>query len=116
MTDPNATISEQGVSIWLDDLSRDRILSGNLEELIETRSIVGVTTNPTIFNNAISKGSTYADFLHQGNKLEVPVSEAIRFLTSADVRRARLDHDRGGERHPEVAGTHLDLHRTGNHR
>ncbi len=88
MTDPNATISQQGVSIWLDDLSRDRILTGNLEDLIETRSIVGVTTNPTIFNNAISKGSTYADLLHQGNQLEVPVSEAIRFLTSADVRRA----------------------------
>ncbi|MCB0936962.1 MAG: transaldolase, partial [Mycobacterium sp.] len=47
---PNlAALSAAGVSVWLDDLSRDRLQSGNLKELIDTRSVVGVTTNPSIF-------------------------------------------------------------------
>ena len=49
MTDPLADLSAAGVSLWLDDLSRQRLQSGNLAELIETKHIVGVTTNPSIF-------------------------------------------------------------------
>ena len=49
MSTPTADLAAAGVSIWLDDLSRTRISSGNLAELIETRNVVGVTTNPTIF-------------------------------------------------------------------
>lgn len=45
--------------MWLDDLSRDRLRSGNLQELIDTKSVVGVTTNPSIFQKALSEGHTY---------------------------------------------------------
>jgi hypothetical protein len=56
--EPNlAALSAAGVSVWLDDLSRDRLQSGNLSELIDTRSVVGVTTNPSIFQAALAKGT-----------------------------------------------------------
>ena len=58
-TSPTAELSALGVSIWLDDLSRDRIKSGSLEALISDRNVVGVTTNPTIFASALAKGETY---------------------------------------------------------
>ena len=54
-------LSDAGVSIWLDDLSRERIETGNLAELIKDKSVVGVTTNPTIFAGAISDGERYDD-------------------------------------------------------
>ena len=57
---PNlAALSAAGVSVWLDDLSRERLQTGNLQNLIDTRSIVGVTTNPSIFQAALSKGTAY---------------------------------------------------------
>ena len=57
---PNlAALSAAGVSIWLDDLSRDRLQTGNLQELIDTKCVVGVTTNPSIFQAALSKGHAY---------------------------------------------------------
>ncbi|MGP2478150.1 transaldolase family protein, partial [Listeria monocytogenes] len=56
MSTPTEQLSAAGVSIWLDDLSRQRIQSGNLAELIEKRNVSGVTTNPTIFAGALSKG------------------------------------------------------------
>ena len=57
---PNlAALSAAGVSVWLDDLSRERLQSGNLQELIDTKSVVGVTTNPSIFQAALSKGTAY---------------------------------------------------------
>jgi len=57
---PNlAALSAAGVSVWLDDLSRDRLQTGNLQELIDTKCVVGVTTNPTIFQGALSKGHSY---------------------------------------------------------
>ena len=56
MTDALKRLSEEGVAIWLDDLSRKRITSGNLAELIDQQHVVGVTTNPTIFQKAISSG------------------------------------------------------------
>src|SRR5699024_12037323 len=52
-------LSDAGVSIWLDDLSRERMDSGNLQELVDTRNVVGVTTNPSIFQSAISGRSEY---------------------------------------------------------
>ena len=54
-------LSDAGVSIWLDDLSRERIETGNLADLIKDKSVVGVTTNPTIFAGAISDGERYDD-------------------------------------------------------
>ena len=58
---PLAELSLAGVSIWLDDLSRQRITSGGLQNLIDTKNVVGVTTNPTIFAGALSKGEAYAE-------------------------------------------------------
>ena len=56
MTDALKRLSDEGVAIWLDDLSRKRITSGNLAELIDQQHVVGVTTNPSIFQKAISVG------------------------------------------------------------
>ena len=62
MTNDNLqALSDAGVSIWLDDLSRDRLDSGNLAELVKVRNVVGVTTNPSIFQAAMSKGNAYDD-------------------------------------------------------
>src|SRR6478752_3249000 len=58
---PTAALSAAGVSIWLDDLSRERIATGGLQKLIAEKNVVGVTTNPTIFAAALSKGEAYAD-------------------------------------------------------
>jgi transaldolase len=60
MSSPLHDLDKAGVSIWLDDLSRDRIQSGSLAELIRSRAVSGVTTNPTIFAGAFSKGDAYA--------------------------------------------------------
>ena len=56
MSDPLADLSNAGVSIWLDDISRERLQSGNLQELVDTKHVVGVTSNPTIFQKALDKG------------------------------------------------------------
>jgi transaldolase len=86
---PNvAALAAQGVSVWLDDLSRDRIQSGNLAELIATRSIVGVTTNPTIFQGALSKGHAYDEQIRQLAARGADVEQAIRTITTDDVRAA----------------------------
>ena len=59
-----AELSGAGVAVWLDDLSRDRIRTGNLKQLADEFSVVGVTTNPTIFATAISGSESYDDQLH----------------------------------------------------
>ncbi|WP_416210340.1 transaldolase family protein, partial [Frankia sp. Cr1] len=76
------------MAIWLDDLSRSRITSGNLAHLIRERHVVGVTTNPTIFQKAISAGDGYLDQLRDLATRGVAVDEAIRMITTADVRAA----------------------------
>ncbi len=88
MTSPLAQLDANGVSIWLDDLSRSRIESGNLASLIETRSVSGVTTNPTIFAQALGKGDGYgpqvAELAAQGKS----ATEAIFEITTVDVANA----------------------------
>ena len=59
MSERLKALADAGVSIWLDDLSRDRITSGNLADLVSNYSVAGVTTNPTIFATALSKGHGY---------------------------------------------------------
>ncbi|AJP04817.1 transaldolase [Streptomyces cyaneogriseus subsp. noncyanogenus] len=81
-------LSDQGVSIWLDDLSRKRIDSGNLAGLIETKHVVGVTTNPSIFQAAIGSGEGYEEQLADLAVRGVTVDEAVRMMTTADVRAA----------------------------
>ncbi|MDP5182451.1 transaldolase [Blastococcus sp. BMG 814] len=83
-----AELSSAGVAVWLDDLSRDRIRSGNLQSLVDEHSIVGVTTNPTIFAAAISGSDSYDDQLHALAVRKVSVEEALRTVTAADVRDA----------------------------
>jgi transaldolase len=87
MTDNNplAQLSAAGVSIWLDDLSRQRIVSGGLKDLIETRHVVGVTTNPTIFASALAKGSDYDEQVAQLAKAGKTVGEAVVEITTGDV-------------------------------
>ncbi|MFC9908306.1 transaldolase [Streptomyces sp. NPDC059862] len=88
MTDALKRLSDEGVAIWLDDLSRKRITSGNLAELIDQQHVVGVTTNPTIFQKAISSGDGYEQQLEDLAARKVTVDEAVRMITTADVRDA----------------------------
>ncbi|MBC3987111.1 transaldolase [Streptomyces sp. AC536] len=88
MTDALKRLSDAGVAIWLDDLSRKRITSGNLAELIDQQHVVGVTTNPSIFQKAISQGDGYEQQLADLAVRGVTVEEAVRMITTADVRDA----------------------------
>ncbi|MFI8067483.1 transaldolase [Streptomyces sp. NPDC086033] len=81
-------LSDEGVSIWLDDLSRKRIESGNLAGLVATKHVVGVTTNPSIFQAAIGSGEGYEEQLTDLATRGVTVDEAVRMMTTADVRAA----------------------------
>ena len=83
-----AELSEAGVAVWLDDLSRDRIRSGGLQSLVDDYSVVGVTTNPTIFAAAISASDAYDDQVHAMAVRKISVGEALRTITAADVRDA----------------------------
>ncbi|TXI39078.1 MAG: transaldolase [Mycobacterium sp.] len=86
---PNlAALSAEGVSVWLDDLSRDRLRSGNLQELIDTCSVVGVTTNPSIFQAAMSTGTAYAAQIAELAERGADVDATIRTMTTDDVRQA----------------------------
>jgi transaldolase len=86
---PNlAALSAAGVSVWLDDLSRDRLQTGNLQELIDTKCVVGVTTNPSIFQAALSKGHAYDDQVKELAERGADVDATIRTVTTDDVRNA----------------------------
>ncbi|MFD0062196.1 transaldolase [Streptomyces sp. NPDC056690] len=85
---PLKSLAGEGVSIWLDDLSRKRIESGNLADLIENSHVVGVTTNPSIFQAAIGSGEGYEEQLADLATRGVTVDEAVRMMTTADVRAA----------------------------
>ncbi|MBE8516552.1 transaldolase [Amycolatopsis sp. H6(2020)] len=87
-TDKLAQLSEAGVSIWLDDLSRERLNTGNLADLVRDKHVVGVTTNPTIFANAMSKGDAYDERTRELAAQGADVEATIRDLTTTDVRNA----------------------------
>ncbi|MFT4212817.1 MAG: transaldolase [Microbacterium sp.] len=90
MSTPTEQLSAAGVSIWLDDLSRSRITSGNLADLIASRDVVGVTTNPTIFQGAIGNkdDDSYAARLAELAQQGADVDAAIFALTTEDVQAA----------------------------
>jgi transaldolase len=88
MTSPLAQVAANGVSIWLDDLSRTRISSGALAALIESRSVVGVTTNPTIFAQSIGKGEGYEAQVSELAQAGATAAEAIFEITTKDVSDA----------------------------
>jgi transaldolase len=81
-------LAETGVAVWLDDLSRARIQSGELARMVETGGVVGITTNPTIFAKAIGSGAGYEDQVHDLALRGTAVSETVRLLTAWDVRAA----------------------------
>jgi transaldolase len=86
-TNPNlARLSAEGVSVWLDDLSRELQESGDLQKLIDTRGVVGVTTNPTIFANALSKGDRYEDQVRALAARGADLETALFEITTDDVR------------------------------
>ncbi|MEP6851663.1 MAG: transaldolase [bacterium] len=88
MSDPLADLSAQGVSIWLDDISRERLRSGTLQELIDTKHVVGVTSNPTIFQKAMEKGDAYDEQFKDLAVRGVSLEESVRLLTTFDIRWA----------------------------
>ncbi len=88
MTEPLAALAEAGVAIWLDDLSRERIESGNLADMVKDYGVVGVTTNPTIFAGALSDGESYADQVGRLRAAGATLDEAVFELTTTDVRDA----------------------------
>jgi len=83
-----AALSAAGVAVWLDDLSRERLRSGNLAELIASKSVVGVTTNPTIFASAVANGDAYDQQLRELAGQGAGVEDIVRVFTTDDVRHA----------------------------
>jgi len=88
MADPLGDLSDRGVSIWLDDLSRQRLVCGTLADLAGNYHVVGVTTNPTIFAKAITGSDAYTDQIRDLSARGVETGEALRALTTFDVRWA----------------------------
>src|SRR5215475_9476713 len=83
-----AQLSAAGVSVWLDDISRERLTTGNLAGLIRDRYVVGVTSNPTIFAHALASGSAYDGQLTDLEVRGVGLEEAARSITTYDIRWA----------------------------
>ncbi|HEX3929586.1 MAG TPA: transaldolase [Nocardioides sp.] len=88
MTDRLKELSDAGVSIWLDDLSRERLETGNLAELVRDQHVVGVTTNPSIFQAALSHGERYDAQIRELAALGTDRDQAVRVITTDDVRNA----------------------------
>jgi transaldolase len=88
MNDRLKALADAGVSLWLDDLSRERLTSGGLAAMIHDQHISGVTSNPTIFAKALSNASVYAEQIDALAAQEVSTDEAIRVITTDDVRTA----------------------------
>jgi transaldolase len=86
MTDVLGELTKAGVSVWLDDISRERLRSGNLESLVNNFQVRGVTSNPTIFANALTKGNAYDDQIKDLAVRGVSVDEASRMITTHDIR------------------------------
>jgi transaldolase len=79
-------LTDAGVAIWLDDLSRERLVTGTLADLARDRYVVGVTTNPTIFQKSISSSDIYDEQIRDLGRRRVDVGEALRAITAYDVR------------------------------
>jgi transaldolase len=88
MSTPLADLSAAGVAVWLDDLSRERLRSGDLQQLVDEKEVVGVTTNPSIFQKALADGAAYDDQVRDLALRGTDIGEAVRLLTGYDVRWA----------------------------
>ena len=87
VSEPVAALARHGVSVWLDDLSRDLVRSGGLQRLVD-RGVVGVTSNPTIFASALAKGSAYDDQVAELQVAGADVEDTVTAITTTDVREA----------------------------
>ena len=85
---PTQQLSDAGVSIWLDDLSRGRLKTGTLQKLIEEKNVVGVTTNPSIFHAAITSGTDYDAVIAKEAAAGASIEETIFEITTTDVADA----------------------------
>jgi transaldolase len=81
-------LSELGQSVWIDFLSRDMLRTGELERMMNEDAVVGVTSNPTIFQKAISAGNAYDDQLREVLEEEQDPKEIFIRLASKDVEGA----------------------------
>jgi transaldolase len=88
MSDVLKELTQAGVSVWLDDISRDRLRTGNLETLVKDFHVRGVTSNPTIFAHAVSKGNAYDDQIKDLALRGISVEESLRMITTYDIRWA----------------------------
>ena len=88
MSDVLGELTNAGVSVWLDDISRDRLQTGNLAQLMKDFHVRGVTSNPTIFAHAVSKGNAYDDQIKDLALRGISVDESIRMITTYDIRWA----------------------------
>ncbi|HEX6445059.1 MAG TPA: transaldolase [Streptosporangiales bacterium] len=88
MSEILAKLSAEGVAIWLDDISRERLASGNLADLVQNQHVVGVTSNPTIFQKAITGSDKYDEQVRDLAVRGVDVGEALRMITTYDIRWA----------------------------
>jgi transaldolase len=88
MSDRLKELSEAGVSIWLDDLSRERIETGNLADLKKNSSVVGITSNPSIFAKALEEGERYDEQVRQLVAEGADLDTVVEELTTTDVRHA----------------------------
>jgi transaldolase len=86
MTDVLGELTQAGVSVWLDDISRERLRAGNLASLVRDFHVRGVTSNPTIFANALAKGDAYDEQIKDLALRGVTVEEAARMITTYDIR------------------------------
>ena len=86
MTDVLGELTKAGVSVWLDDISRERLRTGNLASLVKDFHVRGVTSNPTIFANALAKGNAYDDQIKDLAIRGVTFEEASRMITTYDIR------------------------------
>ena len=100
MNDNLQALAKAGVAIWLDDISRPRLTTGNLADLIQEKGVVGVTSNPTIFAKALSSGDAYDEQLRSLAADGTGVDEAVRTIITDDIRDAadvlKQTYDAGG--------------------
>ncbi len=87
-SNPLLTIKDYGQSIWMDNLTRDLIQSGELKRMIESRGIRGITTNPTIFEKAIANNTLYDADIEAGIRAGLPVNKIYESLIFEDIRNA----------------------------
>ena len=99
------SLAQAGTVTWLDDLSRDRIETGNLADIIATKSVGGVTTNPAIFAAAMSHGTAYDAQIAELKAASTSADHAVYAMSIRRQRRAGLHRGRpphlgGHRRHP----------------